>query len=307
MEEIIRQVETFFTEQFAVIRYNISNMTGMQIFINVLDIVLMTMLFFAVFRFINNRRAGKLALGLVVLIVIAFISSVSGMRGMQFILSNFYQVGILAILIVFQPELRAALEKVGGTTLKSGIKGIAAIEAKDLTAVSNATQAISDAVVELSKTKTGAIIVIENSTRLGEYIKSERVIDAQITSELLQNIFYKNSPLHDGAVIIRGLRIYAAGCFLPLPSNDETVGSLGSRHRAGVGISEHSDALAIIVSEQTGAISVAFEGELTRNYDKETLDDLMFNFMSDKNIKGHLKKKKKNSNPANPISRNRNK
>ena len=292
MEELTAQIETFFTEQIEVIKYNIANMTGIQIFINVIDIILMSFLFFAVFKFINNRRAGKLALGLVVIIIVAFISSAAGMRGLQFILSNFYQVGILAIIIVFQPELRAALEKVGGTTLIGGIKSIA-MESKDLTAVNNATQAISDAAVELSKNKTGAIIVLENSTRLGEYIKPERIIDAQITSELLQNIFFKNSPLHDGAVIVRGLRIYAAGCFLPLPSNDETVGSLGSRHRAGVGISEHSDSLAIIVSEETGAISVAFEGDLTRNYDKESLETIVFNFLSDKNIKNHLKKKRR--------------
>lgn len=294
MEELTSQIETFFSEQVEVIKYNISNMTGMQIFINVLDIMLMTLMFFLVFKFINNRRAGKLALGLIVIIIIAFASSVAGMRGMQFILSNFYQVGILAIIIVFQPELRAALEKVGGTSIMNGIKSIA-MDSKDITAVNNATQAISDAAAALSKTKTGAIIVLENSTRLGEYIKSERIIDAQLTSELLQNIFHKNAPLHDGAVIVRELRIYAAGCFLPLPSNDEAVGALGSRHRAGLGISEHSDALAIIISEETGTISVAFDGELTRHYDKESLDNLVFNFLSDKSIKSHLKKKRKNA------------
>lgn len=292
MTEIIEFIKTFVSEQLELIRYNVVNMSPLQIFVNIMDIILMTFLFFAIFKFISNRRAGKLALGLVVIIGVAFLSSFSGMKGLQFIVSNFYQVGIIAIIIVFQPELRAALEKVGGTPIINGFKNIT-MESKDVTALNNAASAITDAAMELSKTKTGAIIVLENTTKLGEYIKAERIIDAQITSELLQNIFHKNAPLHDGAVIIRDLRLYAAGCFLPLPSNDETVGALGSRHRAGVGISEYSDALAIIVSEETGAVSVAFEGELTRHYDKVGLEDILVGFLSDKNIKGRLRKKRK--------------
>ena len=289
MTEIWESIEKFVAEQYENLTYGISNMTPMQIIINVFDILLMSLLFFAVFKFINKRRAGKLALGLVVIVLMFMISTVAGMKGIQFILSNFYQVGILAIIIVFQPELRAALEKVGGNPLVSGIKNIT-MESKDGATINAATQAIADAASELAKTKTGAIIVLENTTRLGEYIKPERVIDAQLTSALLQNIFQKNAPLHDGAVIIRDLRLHAAGCFLPLPSNDEAVGALGSRHRAGVGVSEFSDALVIIVSEETGTISVAFQGELMRHYNKDSLEALIGSFFLDQNIEKHLKK-----------------
>ena len=294
MTELWLVIKDFLAEQYENLSYGISSMKPMQIIVNVLDIILMSFLFFAIFKFINKRRAGKLALGLVVIVLVFMISTAAGMKGIQFILSNFYQVGILAIIIVFQPELRAALEKVGGNPIMSGIKNIA-MESKDEATINAATEAIADAAASLAKTKTGAIIVLENTTKLGEYIKSERVIDAQLTSALLQNIFHKNAPLHDGAVIIRDLRLHAAGCFLPMPSNDDVLGDLGSRHRAGVGVSEFSDALVVIVSEETGTISVAFQGELMRNYNKETLTTLIGSFFLDQNIEKHLKKNKKSA------------
>ena len=296
MTELIEIVKKFISEQYDNFIYSISNMSAGQIVINLLDILIMSAMFFAVYKFINKRRAGKLAVGLVVIIFILLGSTALGMKGLQFILSNFYQVGILAIIIVFQPELRSALEKVGGNPLVTGIKNIA-MESKDAATVNNAVQAIVDATLELSKTKMGAIIVLEKTTKLGEYIKPERILDAQLNSSLLQNIFQKNAPLHDGAVIIRNFRIYAAGCFLPLPSNDDALVNLGSRHRAGVGVSEYSDALVVIVSEETGTISVAVQGELTRYYRKEELTQLVFSFLADQSIDSHIKRsKKKNKN-----------
>ena len=137
-------------------------------------------------------------------------------------------------------------------------------------------------------------MVIEKSTRLGDYIKTERILDANISSALLRNIFHKNAPLHDGAVIIRDFKIYAAGCFLPMPSHDETVGALGSRHRAGVGVSEFSDSLVIIVSEETGSISVAFGGELYRNFNAESLESLIRSFFNERSIEKHFSKRKQN-------------
>lgn len=302
MTGIVEVIKTFVSEQYQNLVYSISNMTVIQIVVNVLDILLMSCLFFAIFKFISKRRAGKLALGIVVIVFASFLSAAAGMKGIQFILSNFYQVGILAIIILFQPELRAVLEKVGGNPIMSGIKNIT-MESKDISTINAAAKAISDAAAKLSATKTGAIIVLENTTKLGEYIKQERIIDAQLTSALLQNIFHKNAPLHDGAVIIRNLRLYAAGCFLPMPSKDDTLGDLGSRHRAGVGISEFSDALVIIVSEEKGTISVAFQGELTRNYDEETLSALVFSFFSDQNIDFHLRKKKNKIEKKRPVKK----
>lgn len=269
-----------------------ATMTPWEIVVNVLDIIIMSLLIFAVYKFIKKRRAGKLAVGMVLIVALSLISSVAGMKGMNFILSNFYQVGILAIIIVFQPELRDALEKVGGNPLVTGIKNIT-MESKDITAVKTVTEELVDAIFDLSKTKTGAIVVLENTTKLGEHIQTGKIVDAAISTELIKNIFYNGSPLHDGAVIVRGLRIYAASCFLPLSSHSKAVEHLGSRHRAALGMSENSDALVLVVSEETGTVSVAYMGELSRQYSKDALYDAVLSFFTQQNVKIHLKNAKK--------------
>jgi len=269
------------------IAISVSDMTVGQIIINVLDILIMSGLFFAIYRFMKKRRAGQLAGGLMVIILIMFFSTVTGMRGINFILSNFYQVGILAIIIVFQPELRSALEKVGGNSLVTGLKNMA-LEPKGATEVKEATEALVSAVTDMSKTKTGALIVLENATRLGDYLQTGKMVDAQLSAPLLKNIFFNKAPLHDGAVIIRDLKILAAACVLPL-AHDVESDSFGTRHRAAIGISELSDALVIVVSEETGTISVAYQGTLTRGYNYDNLHKLVYSFFDSRNVKPHLK------------------
>lgn len=256
-------------------QYVISPITEMTL-VDLLDIVLLAMLIYYVYRFIWERRAGKLAVGVVLIIVILIISSALEMHALNFILQNFYQVGIMALLIIFQPELRAVLEKVGATPT-TGLKSIA--EQKDPEQITEAVEAITEAVCDLSREKTGALIVIERSTKLGEYIKSGVVINAQASSHLLRNIFFNKAPLHDGAVIIRDCRVYAAGCFLPLSTQTDIVKDLGTRHRAAIGMSEASDAPVIVVSEETGTISVAYEGALKRNFNYSSLKQELLNIL----------------------------
>ncbi len=271
-------------------QYVISPIRGMSL-VDLLDIILLAMLIYYVYRFIWDRRAGKLAVG-VGLIIFAFIlASVLEMHATSFILQNFYQVGIMALIVIFQPELRAVLEKVGATPMTS-LKSIAAEKSPEQ--ITEAVEAITEAVCDLSREKTGALIVIERSTKLGEYIKSGVVINAQASSHLLRNLFYNKAPLHDGAVIIRDYRVYAAGCFLPLSTQSDIVKDLGTRHRAAIGMSEASDAPVIVVSEETGTISVAFEGALKRNFNYATLKEELLSILDPQNSQ---------KTPKNPLPR----
>ena len=249
---------------------------------DVIDILLLTVVFYYIYRFVRDRRAGKLAIGLLLIVGIMICSEIFHMRAIQFVFENFYQVGITAIIIVFQPELRAALEKMGGAAPLTSLKGLGGGENRDMVALTHAVDNLCEAVCDLSLDKTGALIVIERSTKLGEYIKPGDEINAMLSPMLVRNLFFNKAPLHDGAVIIRDMRIQAAGCLLPLSTNEEIDKNLGTRHRAGIGISEVSDAVVIIVSEETGVISVACGGELKRNFNynslkKELLSQLSHN------------------------------
>ncbi len=244
--------------------------------LDVIDILLVAVLLYYVYAFIRDRRAGKLAAGVAVIIAVMLISSLLGFSAMSFIMQNIFQVGFVALLVVFQPELRSALEKMGGEPLKS-IRSIGETkESSDL--VSPYVNELCHAVAALAKSKTGALIVIERSTKLGEIIKTGVTVNSDLSSFVLRNIFYDGAPLHDGAVILRNWRVHAAGCFLPLSSSDTILKDLGTRHRAGIGMSEESDAVVIIVSEETGTISIAMGGELQRGFTfvslKRELDNL---------------------------------
>ncbi len=237
--------------------------------IDALDILVLALVLFFAYKFLRDRRAGKLIIGLGFVSIVLIVSSFIGMNAVNYILRHFYQIGLLAIIIVFQPELRTALEKVGNTPI-SGFREMVS-DSRDMKAVLADIEAICDAASDMSRTKTGALIVIERQTKLGEYIKSGVTVNAQLSSFLLRNIFFNKAPLHDGAVIIRNYRVFAAGCFLPLSTKDDIVKSLGTRHRAAIGLSEISDAIVIVVSEETGTISVAKDGELKRDYNYGTL------------------------------------
>ncbi len=249
--------------------------------IDVIDILTLAFLLFCVYRFIRNRRAGKLALGLLLIVLVLVLSAALNMKAIGFVLQNFYQVGIIAVLIIFQPELRAALEKVGNNPMLSKIKDITTGERRQyMSDLSRDVDSICDAVFAMSREKVGALIVIERKTKLGEYIDTGVTLNAQISSDLLKNIFFKNAPLHDGAVIIRDMRVYAAGCFLRISEQEGLDNELGTRHRAALGVSEVSDAPVIVVSEESGKVSMALDGKITRGYDRDTLRKTLFNLMA---------------------------
>ncbi len=244
--------------------------------LDVLDILLVATLLYYVYSFIRDRRAGKLALGVGLLLVVSLISSLLELSAMSFIMQNIFQVGFVALLVVFQPELRSALEKMGGEPFKS-LRNIGENK-ENAGSASPFVNELCHGVADLAKTKTGALIVIERSTKLGEILKTGVTVNADLSAFVLRNIFYNGAPLHDGAVIIRDWRIHSAGCFLPLSSGDTILKDLGTRHRAGIGMSEESDAVVIIVSEETGTISVAIGGQLQRGFTytslKRELDNL---------------------------------
>ena len=256
--------------------------------IDILDILILALVFYYVYIFIRDRRAGKLAIGLLIILLLYILSSALNMYALEYILQNFYQIGLIAVLIVFQPELRAALEKVGGTSF-SGLKNITT-DSRELSALSNEIEVICSAVSDLSRDKVGALIVVERTTKLGEYIKSGIVVDSVLSEQILKNIFFNKAPLHDGAVIIRDRRVYAAGCFLPLSTHCDIHSDLGTRHRAAIGLSETSDALIIVVSEETGNISIALDGNLKRNYNYTSLKQELNEILSRQSYAEHLKK-----------------
>lgn len=251
--------------------------------VDVIDILLVTLVLYYLFKFIRDRRAGRLLVGVLFLIVLQAVGESVGLVTINYILQNVYQAGILALIVVFQPELRSMLERVGAEPLR-GLKNIG--EQKDVTEMQGMITALCDAVGEMAREKTGALIVVERDVRLDEYTAPKgTVIDSFPSSYLIQNIFFKNSPLHDGALIIRPPRMFAAGCVLPLSANSDIIESLGTRHRAAIGASENSDALVIVVSEETGTISVAFGGRLYRNFTPEKLNRALTKVFVDNLIK----------------------
>ncbi|MBR5527533.1 MAG: diadenylate cyclase CdaA [Clostridia bacterium] len=251
---------------------NIFSVIGAQIismsFFDILDIAIVSVIFYYTYRFVRDRRAGKLAVGILLIILAMFISNILEMKVLSFLIENVVQVGVIGVVILFQSELRTFLEKMGGTSIISGRNK------KDKRRLSHTVRcidAVVEAVSDFSAEKTGALIIFERTTKLGDVIKTGTVIDAEASPFLLKNIFFNKSPLHDGALVIRGNRFYSAGCVLPLSMNPEIVKDLGTRHRAGIGMSEDSDCVSVIVSEETGIVSIAVDGKLTRDYDSVTL------------------------------------
>ena len=237
--------------------------------VDVLDILLVAFIFYYIFQFMRKRRAAKLLAGIVLLIVVLLISSVAQMKALNFLLTNVFSVGILSLIVVFQPELRSFLEKVGGTTFRN-IRG--KLDTTQEAAVKAVIREVCIAADYFSQTKTGALIVFERNTKLEDHVRTSTVLDASVTAFLLENVFYNKAPMHDGAAIISNGRLHAAGCFLPLSENADIIKELGTRHRAGIGMSENSDAIVLIVSEENGIISLAIEGDLQRGFNRSTLE-----------------------------------
>lgn len=237
---------------------------------SILDILAVSYIFYKGYMLIKETRAEQLLKGIIFLIILIPISKLLNLEVLSWILSNTITIGVLSFIIIFQPEIRRALEHIGRSAFNERHL------TEDEHTMEKIINEIITAVDNLSKTKTGALIVIERATRLGETISTGVKIDAIVSAQLLENIFVVNTPLHDGATIIRSDRIISAGCFLPLTTNKNVDKSLGTRHRSAIGISENSDAIVVVVSEETGTISLAVNGSLTRNYDKDKLRDILF-------------------------------
>lgn len=254
--------------------------------IDIIDILCLAVFLYFIAKFIVERRAGKLALGVVLLLVFALICEFVGMHAMQFLLKNIFQLGFLMLVILFQPELRSALEKVGNEPIR-GLRSFG--EQRSNVQIMTTVDQVCSAVADLSQTKTGALIVFERFTKLGDRILTGTVINAEPNSFLIKNIFFNKAPLHDGAMIIRDNRLYAAGCLLPLSENLDIIQDLGTRHRAAIGLSENSDAVVVVVSEETGTVSLAYEGKLERGFTEITLKKRLVGFLDPGSEKAHKK------------------
>lgn len=238
---------------------------------DVAEMIILAVLIYHILLWIKTTRAWALVKGFAVILVFLLAAVLFNMDTILWIAEKIFSIGILAIVIVFQPEFRKALEQLGQKNIIADILSMESGREQEEVFSDKTAEAIIKACVEMSKVKTGALIVIENSVPLGEYERTGINLDAQVSSQLLLNIFEHNTPLHDGAIIVRGNRIVSATCYLPLSDNMELSKELGTRHRAAVGISEVSDAMTIVVSEETGAISVTQHSELNRNITAETL------------------------------------
>ena len=238
---------------------------------DVAEVIILAVLIYHILLWIKTTRAWALVKGFAVILVFLLAAVLFNMDTILWIAEKIFSIGILAIVIVFQPEFLKALEQLGQKNIIADILNMENTRELGEEFSDKTAEAIIKACVEMSKVKTGALIVIENSVPLGEYERTGINLDAQVSSQLLLNIFEHNTPLHDGAIIVRGNRIVSATCYLPLSDNMELSKELGTRHRAAVGISEVSDAMTVVVSEETGAISITQNSELKRNVTADTL------------------------------------
>jgi len=269
-------------------------------FLDFLDILITAFIIYSFINLIKKTRAIELVKGIVILVTAAFFSSVLKFVVLSNILNKFFEFAVITVVIVFQPELRNILEQIGrnkiGTKIGGHIYGADSLELKEKR---NCIKEVVEAVITLSNSKTGALIVFERETKLGDIISTGTTVKALPSVPILGNIFFNKSPLHDGAVVIKDSTIYAAGCILPLTKNKNIVDHVGTRHRAALGISEISDALVVVVSEETGNISIALGGILTRGYSKEhlknKLDDELLPKVYEKSIYFRILEKFKKS------------
>lgn len=239
--------------------------------IDIVEIIILSFLIYQVMRWIKNTRAWMLLRGIVVVIVFYLVAVIFQMNTILFLLNKTISVGIIAVIIVFQPELRSALEQLGRKNVFVSFFSAPGSKNQEFRFSDKTINEMVRAVFDMGKVKTGALIVIEQEIVLSEYERTGIALDALVSTQLLINIFEHNTPLHDGAIIVRGDRIVSATCYLPLSDNMRLSKELGTRHRAGVGVSEVTDSLVIIVSEETGGVSIAIGGELIRNIEADYL------------------------------------
>ena len=260
---------------------DIGNLISTIGFADIVDILIVAYLIYKVIDLIRKTSSYNLARGLLVLLIALWLSGMFKLAMINYLLRKAVDIGLIALVIIFQPELRKLLAKMGSRNFY----GFFSSKAHDTSEIDAAITQTVLACEQMSKTKTGALILFERNMKLNDIMATGTNIDSDITAELLKNIFYPKAPLHDGAAVIRKSRIAAAGCVLPLTSNNNLSKDLGMRHRAGIGASEQSDALVVIVSEETGAISVAIEGMLKRNLDKQTFEKILRNELVQEEVK----------------------
>lgn len=250
-------------------------------FKDAVDIIIVAFLIYGVVKLVRETRAGQLVKGLFLLVVLFIISSYFNLVMVSRVLAYFFQFAFVAILIVFQPEVRKALEQVGRNNVGQSIAAVVTGRDRsyDRAQIRKAINAVVDGVGILQQLKMGALIVFERKTKLGDIIETGTQINCEPSGQIVGNIFFNKAPLHDGAMIIRDGMIHAAGCILPLTKNTSVSAELGTRHRAALGVSEESDAVVVVVSEETGQISVAVNGVLARRFTRDTLRDVLEGYL----------------------------
>ena len=250
-------------------------------FKDAVDIIIVAFLIYGVVKLVRETRAGQLVKGLFLLVILFIISSYFNLVMVSRVLAYFFQFAFVAILIVFQPEIRKALEQVGRNNVGQSIAAVVTGRDRsyDRAQIRKAINAVVDGVGILQQLKMGALIVFERKTKLGDIIETGTQINCEPSGQIVGNIFFNKAPLHDGAMISRDGMIHAAGCILPLTKNTSVSAELGTRHRAALGVSEESDAVVVVVSEETGQISVAVNGVLARRFTRDTLRDVLEGYL----------------------------
>lgn len=250
-------------------------------FKDAVDIIIVAFLIYGVVKLVRETRAGQLVKGLFLLVILFIISSYFNLVMVSRVLAYFFQFAFVAILIVFQPEIRKALEQVGRNNVGQSIAAVVTGRDRsyDRAQIRKAINAVVDGVGILQQLKMGALIVFERKTKLGDIIETGTQINCEPSGQIVGNVFFNKAPLHDGAMIIRDGMIHAAGCILPLTKNTSVSAELGTRHRAALGVSEESDAVVVVVSEETGQISVAVNGVLARRFTRDTLRDVLEGYL----------------------------
>lgn len=268
MEAFLRTITEFMYTAENTIKSVVSSIG----FFDIVDIIILALVIFKIFEFYRDSRAKTLMKGIVLIIAMYILSIWLGMVGIHWILEKVIDYGLVILVIIFHPEIRRILERVGHSSLGIFGKSKSNVNEEEIKAINSVCKAVQN----MSENKIGALIVFENKTSLGEIVNTGTVIDSSISEPIICNIFYPKSPLHDGAMIIRDGRIMAAACILPLSSNQDISLDLGTRHRAAIGISENSDAVTVVVSEESGKISLTRNGVITRGFNSQSLQQELY-------------------------------
>ncbi len=250
-------------------------------FKDIIDVLLVTLLIYGGIKLIRESRAMQLVKGIILIMIVYIGADLLELQMISSLLTYIFQFAMLSLLIIFQPEIRSAIERIGRSDMGKNILGVFGYREKEDSSkeIKRSINAATEAVGMLQQMRMGALIIFERKTKLGEIAGTGTIVNAEPTGQLIGNIFFNKAPLHDGAMIIRGGKVHAAGCILPLTKNDSLSAALGTRHRAALGMSEQSDAVVVVVSEETAQISIAVNGVLTRNYTRESLRDALTGYL----------------------------